>query len=142
MNLPAGTLGAGTWTFSSTGGGDIGPFELASDLPAPLTWTDRQVNLNPSQPLRLEWTGGGSGPVSIAIVTNTHSILCTAAPQDRTITVPAELMMMLPSGSTGGILFIQEITSTGFNIPLRRGGTVDGSLFRVEEQTSGTIRVR
>jgi len=142
MNLPAGTLGAGTWTFSSTGGGDIGPFELASDLPAPLTWTDRQVNLNPSQPLRLEWTGGGSGPVSIAIVTNTNSILCTAAPQDRTITVPAELMMMLPSGGTGGILFTQEITSTGFNIPLRRGGTVDGSLFRVEEQTSGPIRVQ
>jgi hypothetical protein len=66
----------------------------------------------------------------------------TGRPQDRTITVPAALMVRLPSGGTGGITFMQEITTTGFNVPLRRGGTIDGSLFRVEDQTSGTIRVQ
>jgi uncharacterized protein (TIGR03437 family) len=141
MNLPTGTLRAGVWTFSSTGGADISPFQLASDLPEPLTWTNRQVNLNPAQPLRLDWTGGGSGPVNIVITTSTNSILCTGGPQDRTITVPGALMMTLPSGGTGGITFLQEITATGFALPLRRGGTVDGSLFRVEDQTSGTIRL-
>ena len=75
-------------------------------------------------------------------MTDTHSILCTGDTPGPHNHGSAELMMMLPSGSTGGILFIQEITRTGFNIPLRRGGTVDGSLFRVEEQTSGTIRVQ
>jgi hypothetical protein len=143
MNLPDGTLRAGVWAFSSTGGQDIGPFQLASDLPASLAWTNRQANLNPAQPLRLEWTGGSSGPVNIGVITtSTNSILCTGRPQDRAITVPAALMMMLPSGGTGGITFMQEITTTGFNVPLRRGGTVDGSLFHVEDQTSGTIRVQ
>jgi uncharacterized protein (TIGR03437 family) len=143
MNLPDGTLRAGVWTFSSTGGADIGPFQLASNLPASLTWTNRQVNLNSAQPLRLDWTGGGSGPVNIGVMTtSTNAILCTGRPQDRTITVPAALMVMLPSGGTGGITFMHEITTTGFNVPLRRGGTVDGSLFRVEDQTSGTIRVQ
>ena len=141
MNLPDGTLRAGAWSFSSGGGADIAGFQLVSELPAPLTWTTRQVNINSAQPLRLSWTGGGSEPVNVVITTNTNTILCTSRPREQSITVPSALLSMLASGSMGGIGLTQEITASGFNVPLRRGGTVDGSLLKIEEQSSGTIRI-
>jgi hypothetical protein len=150
MNLPNGTLRAGTWTFSSAGGPDIGAFQLAAELPEALTWTNRQEAIDPRQPLRIDWSNGGTGPVTIVVTAGAEtasgrrfaSITCTGTPQNRTITSPATLMSMLPSGGSGGIILAQAVTKTGFNVPLARSGMVDGSLFQINYQTSGPIRVQ
>jgi hypothetical protein len=150
MNLPNGTLQAGLWTFSSAGGADIGAFQLAAELPEALTWTNRQEAIDPKQPLRIDWSNGGAGPVNIVISAGTQapgdrnfaSIVCTGIAENRTITVPAALMSMLPAGGSGGIGLTQAVTKTGFSVPLARGGSTDGSLFRLEYQASGQIRVQ
>jgi hypothetical protein len=148
-NLPNGTLRAGLWTFSSAGGSDIAAFQLAAELPNALTWTNRQDTIDPRRPLRIDWLADNSTPVSIVVTAGTQtsqgtfsSITCTVAAQDRSITIPAELMATLPSGGVGGVILTQEVTRSGFNVPLARGGTVNGSLLQIIDQTSGSIRVQ
>jgi uncharacterized protein (TIGR03437 family) len=148
-NLPNGTLRAGLWTFSSAGGSDIAPFQLATELPNALTWTNRQDTIDPRQALRIDWLADNSTPVKIVVTAGTQasqgmfsSITCTVAAQDRSVTIPAALMATLPSGGSGGVILTQEVTRSGFNVPLARGGTVDGSLLRITDQTSGAIRVQ
>jgi uncharacterized protein (TIGR03437 family) len=148
--LEQGVLRSGVWTYSGTGGSDIGRFQLAAELPDALTWTNRQERVDRSQPLRIDWAPGGSDLVRIIVTAGLQgpgqprfgSIECAAHPQDRTLTVPAALMSALPSGGSGGIILTQSVTKTGFNVPLTRGGPVDGSLFRSVYQTSGQIQVQ
>jgi len=145
-NLPNGTFGTGVWTFSSSGGADIAAFQLAVELPEALSWTNRQDIIDPKQPLRIEWSNGGAAPVDIVVTASNSggfaSVICTSRIEDRTITIPAALISMLPSGGSGGIILTQAVTKTGFTVPLTGGGMVDGSLLRIIYQTSGSIRVQ
>ena len=100
------------------------------------------------QPLRIDWTGGGSDVVQISLSAGVQapggsfaSINC-AAMNTGTLTIPANLMGMLPAGGTGGILLRHSFRRTGFSVPLVRGGAVDGALFRVTDQTAGELRLQ
>jgi len=149
-NLPNGTLRPGTWSFSSGGGSAIGAFQFSSDLPEPLVWTNRQESFDPNQPLRLDWTSGISNPTRIVLTagadgpggTRFASIVCLAGSQQRTITIPAALLGMLPSGGRGGIIFTQPLTKSGFRAPLAQGGSTDGALLRIIYQTTGPVRLQ
>ena len=145
-NLPDGVLRAGTWTYSGSGGADVGAFQLAVDLPDALTWTNTQGLIDRTQPLRIEWTLGGIEPVRVVVSAGIEdrfsSIECLVRPQDRSVTIPATLLSALPSGGSGGIILTQSVTRSGFSTPLARGGVVDGSLFRIVYQTSATIQAQ
>jgi hypothetical protein len=148
MNLPPGALRAGNWTFSSAGGSEIGAFTVTGELPERLTWTNRQEIIDRRQPLRIDWTGGGSDVVQISLSAGLQtpggsfaSINC-AAMNTGTLTIPANLMAMLPAGGTGGILLRHSFRRTGFSVPLVRGEAVDGALFRVTDQTTGDLRLQ
>ena len=120
---------------------------MTGELSERLTWTNRQELIDPRQPLRIDWTGA-SGVVHISLSAGLQtpggsfaSINC-AAMNTGTLTIPANLMGMLPAGGSGGVLLSQSLRRTGFTVPLVRGGAVDGALFRVNDQTSGAIRLQ
>jgi uncharacterized protein (TIGR03437 family) len=142
-------LRAGMWTYSGTGGADIGPFRAEVDLADAIAWTNHRERIDPKSPLRVEWTGGGTEPVRISVSagvqvaggTQTGIVVCTARVQDGSFTIPAEILAALPTGSMGGVTISQRRARTAFQIPLARGGTADGALAQVNDQASGPIQV-
>jgi uncharacterized protein (TIGR03437 family) len=148
--MPAAVLREGTWTFSGSGGSEIGAFRLAVALAEPLTWTNPQTSVDPAQALRIEWTGGGSDPVQIQGSAGMQgpsgitfgSFICTARAEDGSLTIPREMVASLPLGGTGAIVLSQRVRRSGFDVPLARGGPVDGTQFLLTDQTSGSIRVQ
>lgn len=153
---PENILQAGGWTYSGSGGANVGAFRFPVELPPPLTWTNLTWTTNrgervidPKEPLRIEWTGGGPELVRITGSAGTQgpeglrfaSFVCTARAQGGGFTIPSEMLAVLPAGGTGGLILTQRIAKTGFDVPLMRGGAVDGSQFRTEYQTVAAIQV-
>lgn len=56
-------LNPGMFTFSGTGGSDVGAFQAAFAIPSPATWTNRDQigSVDRSQGVTLTWTGGDPG---------------------------------------------------------------------------------
>ena len=108
-NLPQNPLGAGVWTYSGSGGSDIAAFQMTIELPNSLAWTNRQSVINSKQPLRIDWSGGGSELVHIVVAATLQvpgglllgSVECAANANDGTFTIPAEMLSNLPVGGNG-----------------------------------------
>ncbi len=60
----SGTLKAGTYTFTGSGGADVGPFAASIDFPGSFQW-DHTANasVDRTQPLPITWTGGNAGGI-------------------------------------------------------------------------------
>ncbi|HEX5227714.1 MAG TPA: IPT/TIG domain-containing protein [Bryobacteraceae bacterium] len=107
-NVLPGTLylNPGSYTMTSTGGTDAGPFSATFSIPQPLTWTNRdQITLvDRTQPLTISWTGADAG-AEIAVVgvgedlpTNSSAVFkCIAAQGASSLTVPPDLLANLPA---------------------------------------------
>lgn len=149
-NLTQNPLGPGVWTYSGTGGTDVAAFQMSVELPSSLTWTNRQSVIDSKQPLRIDWSGGGSELISIVVAATLQvssgilfgSVECAANAADGTFTIPAAMLSSLPSGGTGGIGLTRVVTKKGFNVPLVRGGVVDGSQFQITYQSAGQVRIQ
>ncbi len=101
-------LKAGTYTFTVTGGADVGPVTASIDFPRSFQWNhDAITSVNRSQPLVITWTGGSPGAlVNIAgdssIAGGATSDIGTAFScfEDATkgsFTVPASILSALPA---------------------------------------------
>ena len=107
-NILASTLylSPGSYTMTSSGGTDVGPFSAAFNIPQPLTWNNRNALdiVDRTQPLTISWTGADSG-AEIAVVgvgedlpTNSSAVFkCVAAPGASSVTVPPDLLANLPA---------------------------------------------
>ena len=140
-NLPNGTLRAGLWTFSSAGGSDIAAFQLAAELPNTLTWTNRQDTIDPTQPLRIDWLADNSTPVRIVVTAGIQtsqgtfsSITCTVAAQDRSDDPGRTHDNAAVRGRRRGYPHARGNKKWVY-VPLARGGTVNGSLLQITDQT-------
>jgi uncharacterized protein (TIGR03437 family) len=99
-------LNPGTYKVSSTAGSQVGAFSATLNVPAPVTWTDRDslVTVNRSQPLTISWTGGSSKDrVGIAgfgedLPGNaTTMFVCVAQPGASSFTIPSQILANLPA---------------------------------------------
>jgi uncharacterized protein (TIGR03437 family) len=109
--LPSGFIpsSGGTFTFTGTGGSDVGVFTTGVSYPGSLVWTNASSvgTVTRSQGVTVNWTGGGSGFVEIAggsIATSTSALfsaafVCDAAASAGTFTVPASVLLALPAGT-------------------------------------------
>ncbi len=109
--LPSGFIPAsgGTFTFTGSGGSDVGTFTTGVSYPGSLVWTNANSvgTVTRSQGVTVNWTGGGSGFVEIAggsIATSTSALfsaafVCDAAASAGTFTVPASVLLALPAGT-------------------------------------------
>lgn len=99
-------LNPGSYTMTSAGGADVGPFSATFTIPQPLTWNNRdELNfVDRTQPLTISWSGGDSAQ-EIAVVgvgedlpTNSSAVFkCIAAPGASSLTVPPDLLSNLPA---------------------------------------------
>lgn len=141
-------LSPAAYTLRGPGGGSIGPFEAALQLPEFLKWTNRdstqEVNRNAG--LQVTWTGGGSGDrviiqgLSARVVGGTPdwpeldvaSFVCAAPPAATSFTVPASILRSIPATinygtESAGLLAVAIFSgdsTTRFNAPLKAGGQI------------------
>jgi uncharacterized protein (TIGR03437 family) len=126
VNKPAGATGlvlGGSYTFTGTGGTQVGPFTVTATIPASFSVPNftSLTAVNRTQPFTVNWTGTGFDQVIIRIQsglltsTTTHGVNLTcavpAAPGTYTIP-PAALAYLLPTSGTGSVGQFQVTTAT------------------------------
>jgi uncharacterized protein (TIGR03437 family) len=98
-------LNPGLYTFTGTGGADVGPFGAQQQMPAPLVWTNQGSfsNIDRSQGIALQWTGGISGGhvyitgASFATSSGPGAFFsCTAPSTAGQFTIPSIVLLALP----------------------------------------------
>jgi uncharacterized protein (TIGR03437 family) len=111
------TSSGGTFTFSWTGGKDVGASTATVVLPNPLlTWTNESAaaTVNRSQGFQVTWNGGSPGTfvfISGSSSSNsaTGSFTCYAPQSALQFTVPSYVLETLPAGT--GTLSIENVTT-------------------------------
>jgi uncharacterized protein (TIGR03437 family) len=119
--LPAGTIptSGGSFTFSGSGGTQVGSFTATVNFPNPiLTWTNQSAaaNITRTSGLQVNWSGGASGTYVIisgsasASTSGAYGSYTCIAPQSAgTFTVPNYILLGLPAGT--GSTFVENSTN-------------------------------
>ena len=122
--LPAGAIpqSGGSFTFTSTGGADVGSFTSVLTFTNPLlSWTNPNVaaNIDRSQGFTVTWTGGNPGSYVVVTGTSTSAktatnpavtagFTCIGNVGDGQLNVPSYILSALPPG-TGGVSMQNDI---------------------------------
>jgi uncharacterized protein (TIGR03437 family) len=131
--LPAGPLTPGTYTFTGSGGANVGSFKVSIEVQTPLalTGTNALATITRSQGATLTWSGGfPNGYVLVDVVgqfagNGSVNIYCSALGSGGQLAIPASALLALPAG--GGDLFAtnvtapQTISATGLDLGLALG---------------------
>jgi uncharacterized protein (TIGR03437 family) len=119
--LPSGaiTSSGGAFTYSGSGGADVGSFKTTINLPNPLlNWTNQSAaaTINRAQGVQVNWTGGGAGTYVIIMGNSSNestgangTFTCVANQSDLTFTVPGYVTSTLPQGT--GTLTVENAAS-------------------------------
>ncbi|HLG99338.1 MAG TPA: hypothetical protein VKX49_23710 [Bryobacteraceae bacterium] len=128
----------GTFTFTATGGADVGSFTSVLTFTNPLlSWTNPNVaaSINRSQGFTVTWTGGNPGSIVFVTGTSTSAatannpsvtagFTCMANVADQQLTVPAYILSALPAG-TGAVsvhnMIYLPLSASGIDIGLTGG---------------------
>jgi len=114
-------LGA-TYTISSKGGTQVGPFSISATLPTSFAVTnwDAITSINRANSLTLNWTGSGFNTVTIEVLNiqtdsaisaiNEVTVSCTAPASAGALTIPPDALAELPTGT--GLLKVSATTSS------------------------------
>ena len=102
-------LDPGTFQLNGAGGKDVGNFTASMDVPAPLSWTNRDqiTNINRAAALTVNWTGAAANNSVFVVGANadlpsnsTAVFLCMAAPGATSLTVPPAVLANIPPTRT------------------------------------------
>ncbi len=135
----------GEWTLSAAGGHDVSAFSVPFTLNNQFAVPNLPDSITKGQPLTVKWTGGGAAD-QVRIVINglvfsgtTAFVVCTAAAQDGTFTVPASFTQQLASDAGGAVLNIYDFsTPAKFTAPLVAGGKLDSGIVTLVVATAST----
>jgi len=132
--LPSGSLTKfpGTYTFTGSGGKDVGSFHAAINVQTPFTLTDQSAltSIVRSQGATVTWSGGfANGDVMVngvgASLNGSINFYCHAPSNAGQLTIPPSTLLALPPG--GGKLLVvnstapQSFTATGVDLGLATG---------------------
>jgi uncharacterized protein (TIGR03437 family) len=115
--LPAGFIPAsgGTFTFTGTGGADVGAFTGSVVFNTPLVWTNSTSDgtVTRASGVTVDWNGGNPGTYvqisgSASNAGFSASFVCNAPVAAQTFTVPPPVLLALPAGS--GSLAVSNYT--------------------------------
>lgn len=120
----------GTFTFTGSGGSDVGPFTATVTLSNPLMTASNPIPdpIDRTQGLPVTWTGGNSGTYGYVSAVSTSRPLgvevgftCLVLVDPGSFTVPAYVLAGLPAG-TGGVTLQSNVyssfTATGLDSAL------------------------
>jgi hypothetical protein len=129
--LPAGPI-TGTYTFTGSGGKDIGSFKVAFNVQGPLTLTNQAAlaTITRSQGATVTWSGGfANGDVQVegAVGDQYGSVrfFCHAPSSAGQLTVPSSILLAMPPG--GGSFVVtnttapQTVSASGIDVGLATG---------------------
>jgi uncharacterized protein (TIGR03437 family) len=159
---PNGSILAGTYNLTGAGGNDVGPFNTSITLGPPLSLNNPlPATVTESAGLTLNWTGGNSSdPVEIIgysgsvsgtganAITNATEFICTTTAGQKTFTVPAAVLTLLPTitaaqvaaGTAGGALDVtSSVTPVNFNATLKKDGSNIPGVFSYTWLTGGSV---
>ena len=149
-------LAQGAYTVTGPGGPDVGSFSASTNFPGTFTWTNEATipeAIPRNQDLRITWTGGGDGVVTVqgfagTVVSgqgldgsyNVSVFACVAQASAGSLTIPAAVLRRLPqaAGNAASRTIGALMVGTGpdyargqgvFTAPLTTGGNVDFSFF-------------
>ncbi len=157
-----GSILAGTYTLTGAGGNDVGPFNTSLTIGPPLSLNSPlPATVTESAGLTLNWTGGNaSDPVDIVgysgsvsgtgnnAITNATEFICTTTAGQKTFTVPASVLTLLPTitaaqvnaGTASGALEVaSSVTPANFNATLKKDGSTIPSVFSYAFLTAGSV---
>lgn len=139
VTLGPGTyLSPGAYTFSATGGADIGSVSAQFTIPAPPTLTNPasgpNVPVNRANGITLTWTGGASnslikiqgGDATDGSGQKGATFTCVAAASAGSFTIPASVLLAIPPGSFANSVWDFQpytygtFTATGLNLGVIR----------------------
>jgi uncharacterized protein (TIGR03437 family) len=118
----------GTFTFTGSGGKDVGPFTASISYNNPLVWTNMSstTSISRSQGVTINWTGGASGTYvyiygsssnTSGSTTLSVSFECYAPVSANQFTVPSYVLLALPpsgAGTGNGSLGVSNGASSQF----------------------------
>jgi|SRR5271157_769961 len=146
-----GTILAGTYTLTGTGGTSVGPFNTSITIGPPLSLSSPlPTTVTESAGFTLNWTGGNaSDVVNITGVTSTSTgtgankvytatgFICTTTAGQKTYTVPpAVLTQLIPAN--GSLDVSSGVGPVTFNATLKADGSNIPSAFSYSWGTGGT----
>ncbi len=104
-------LKSGTYTFTVSGGADVGPVTASIDYPRSFEWNhDAITSVNRNQPLNITWTGGSPGAL-VSVLGNSSvaagatsdigvAFTCFEDATKGSLTVPVSVLSALPASYT------------------------------------------
>jgi uncharacterized protein (TIGR03437 family) len=136
-------LGLGTYTFTGSGGADVGAFMASIDYVNTFHWDQSSVpSIDRSQPLTITWTGGTAGAlVSMNVISSAApgptgsvgaALFCAADATLGSFTLAVPLLSALPSSFTdaaGNPQGTLEVYETSAFAPFTAGGLDIGQIF-------------
>ena len=105
-------LKPGTYTFTASGGADVGPVTASVNFPEAFTWTNDAsiTSIDRTQPLPITWSGGTAGGLVVMSGESDNedgtgaSFECFADATAGAFTIPSYVLLALPpSISIGGV---------------------------------------
>jgi uncharacterized protein (TIGR03437 family) len=155
-----GTILAGTYSLTGSGGTAVGPFNTSITIGPPLTLNSPlPTNVTESAGLTLNWTGGNASDVVEIIgdsgtftgtganqVTSITEFICSTTAGQKTFTVPASILTQLPvitqaqvtAGTATGLLEVASgPPAVSFNATLKKDGSTIPSTFSNSVGTAG-----
>lgn len=128
----------GSFTFTGTGGKNIGAFTASISYTNPLSWTNmstiKTVTRANGQPIT--WTGGAPNSYVIMVGSSSNSTAsasfeCYAPASAGQFTVPSYVLLALPAGNNGSLLVENPVVSTFTASGLTSGSVVSGVSFSI-----------
>jgi len=149
-------LKPGKYTFTTTGGADIGPITASIDFPKSFQWNhDAITSVDRSQPLTITWTGGTPGTLvsvngqsSAAPGPNGDigaAFICWGDAATGSLTIPVGVLQALPAnyqdknGKYQGTLYAQD--SVTYN-PFSASGLDYGNIFWSDGYSKGHMQFK
>ncbi len=128
--LPAGSLTSspGTYTFSGSGGKDVGSFQVAINVQTPFSVTNQSAlaSIERSQGATVTWIGGfAGGDVMVNGADPSINFYCHAPSGAGQLTIPSAALLALPPGA-GKLIIMnatapQTVSASGVDVGLATG---------------------
>jgi len=129
--LPSGSVtnNPGAYTFSGSGGKDVGSFKIAINVQTPFTLTNKGAlaSIARSQGVTVTWSGGfANGEVMIKGTGDGGvNFYCLASSSAGQLTIPSSTLLALSPGNGKLIVFnttaLQTVSATGLDLGLAAG---------------------
>ncbi len=125
--LPASAIPAsgGSYTFTGTGGKDVGAFSTTLNFPPPLVWTNSSITtVNRAQGQSVNWTGGaansyvqveGQSTVGSGASLVSATFICFAPIGPGQFTVPSWVLLALPANPQGSMSVSNQTNPATFS---------------------------